>query len=153
MKSRIVNIPVVFLAQTHRKQVSFAIGMVNKMKKIDKPTVIIFSIILAIVIFCAGLIYYGNQYTENRYSLSEINDGVYAIYYTTHSRVPAQNYEVVTLNCNGNIRTYRGNVSISYTNAEPYVNVRISNMVNADKIYVYVPQGTVAYEESVNIGR
>lgn len=123
------------------------------MKKIDKPTIIIFSIILAIVIFCAGLIHYGNQYTESRYSLSEINDGVYAIYYTTHSRVPAQNYEVVTLNCNGNIRTYRGHVSISYTNEKPYGNVRSSNMVNADKICVYVPQGTVAYEESVNIGR
>ena len=123
------------------------------MKKIDKPTIIIFSIILAIVIFCVGLIHYGNQYTESRHSLSEINDGVYAIYYTTHSRVPAQNYEVVTLNCNGSIHTYRGDISISYTNAEPYVNVRISNMVNADKIYVYVPQGTVTYEKSVNIGR
>lgn len=123
------------------------------MKNIDKPTIIIFSIVLAIVIFCAGLIHYGNQYTESRYSLSEINDGVYAIYYNTHSRVPADNYEVVTINCNGNIRTYKGYVSISYTNEKPYVNVRSSNMVNADKIYVYVPQGTVAYEESVNIGR
>ena len=123
------------------------------MKKIDKPTIIIFSIILAIVIFCAGMIRYSNQYTESQYSLSEINDDVYAIYYTTHSRVPAQNYEVVTLNCNGNILTYRGHVFISYTNEKPYVSVQNSNMVNADKIYVYVPEGTVAYEESVNIGR
>lgn len=127
------------------------------MKKIDKPTIIIFTIILAIFVFCvglcAGLIHCGNQYTESRYSLSEINDGVYAIYYTTHSRVPAHNYEVVTLNCNGNIRTYRGYVSISYSNTEPYVNIRNSNMVNADKIYVYAPQGTVIYEESVNIGK
>ena len=123
------------------------------MKKIDKPVFIIWAIILAIVLFCSGLIYYGNQYTESQYSLSEINDDVYVIYYTTHSRVPAQNYEVVTLNCNGNIRIYRGDVSISYTNEKPCVNVRNSNMVNADKIYVYVPRGTVANGESINIGR
>ena len=123
------------------------------MKKIDKPTIIIAAIIFVIVAFCMGMIHYGNQYTESKYSLSELNEGVYAIYYTTHSRVPAQNYEVVTLNCNGNIRTCRGYVSISYTNEKPYVNVRSFNMVNADKIYVYVPQGTVTYEESVNIGR
>lgn len=36
MKNRIANILVVFLAQTHRKQVSFAIGMANNMKTIDK---------------------------------------------------------------------------------------------------------------------
>ena len=32
------------------------------MKKIDKPTIIIFSIILAIVIFCARLIHYYGDY-------------------------------------------------------------------------------------------
>lgn len=123
------------------------------MKKIDKPTIIIAAIIFAIVAFCMGMIHYGNQYTESKYSLSELNEGVYAIYYNTHSRVPSDNYEVVTVNCNGNIRTYKGYVSISYTNAEPYIIVRNSNWVNADKIYVYIPQGTVAYEESVNISR
>ena len=123
------------------------------MNKIDKQTAIITAIIFAIVVFCIGMIHYGNQYTESKYSLSELNEGVYAIYYNTHSRVPADNYEVVTVNCNGNIRTYKGYVSISYTNTEPYVSVRNSNWVNADKIYVYVPQGTVSYEESVNIGR
>ena len=36
VKNHIANIQGVFLVQTHRKQVSFAIGMRNKMKKIDK---------------------------------------------------------------------------------------------------------------------
>lgn len=123
------------------------------MKKINRPTIIITAITLAVIAFCVGMIHYGNQCTESEYSLSELNEGVYAIYYNTHSRVPADNYEVVTVNCNGNIRTYKGHVSISYTNAEPYIIVQDVNWVNADRVYVYVPQGAVSYEGSVNIGK
>lgn len=108
---------------------------------------------MLIVAPIAGFIHYGSQYTEYEYKLYEMSDGVYAIYYTTHSRVPAHNYEVVTVCCNGNVRTFQGNVCISFTNDEPYVKVRDYNIVNADDIYVYVPQGTVAYQQSVNIGK
>jgi hypothetical protein len=82
-----------------------------------------------------------------------MNDGVYAIYYTTHSNVPANNYEVVTLCCGGNVCTFRGDVFISFTEGEPYTIVRRYNMVNADEIYVYVPQGTVSYQSSIHIGK
>ncbi len=123
------------------------------MKKFDKPTVVIIGIIVAFLLFIGSMIHYGNQYTEHKYSLTEMNDGVYAIYYNTHSRVPADNYEVVTLCCEGNIYTFKGSVYISFTDGEPYAKVMNYNMVNGDKIYVYVPQGTVNYQESVNIGR
>lgn len=122
-------------------------------KKIDKTTVTIMIIWILIFAFVFGSICYMNQYTENKYSLYEMDDGVYAIYYTTHSRVPSQNYEVVTVCCGGNICTFRGNVSISFTNNEPYVKVKDYNMVNSDEIYVYVPQGTVSYQLSVDVGR
>lgn len=115
--------------------------------------IILLIIILLIVAAIAGMIHYGNQYTEYEYKLCEMNNGVYAIYYTTHSRAPAYNYEVVTVCCNGNVRTFQGNVYISFTNDEPHVKVRDCNTVNADDIYVYVPQGTVAYQQSVNIGK
>ena len=123
------------------------------MKKINKSIIIVTAIALAVIAFCIGMIHYGDQCVESRYSLFELNEGVYAIYYNTHSRVPADNYEVVTVNCNGDIRTYKGHVSISYTNAEPYIIVQDVNWVNADRVYVYVPQGTVSYEGSVNIGK
>ena len=58
-------------------------------KKIDKSTVIIIGIISAFVLFIICMIHYGNRSTENTLQLSEVNDGVYAIYYSTHSRVPA----------------------------------------------------------------
>ena len=122
-------------------------------KKIDKPTVIIIGIISAFILFIACMIHYGNRSTENTFQLSEVNDGVYAIYYSTHSRVPAQNYEVITVCCNGNIYTFKGSVQISYVDTEPYATVKQYNLVNSDEVHIYVPKGTVAYEESVNIGR
>lgn len=121
------------------------------MKKIDKSTVIIIGMFVLFIAFIVGSINYANQYTENKYSLEEINEGVYAIYYTTHSNVPANNYDVITLCCNGNVYTFNGDVYISYTDNKPYANVKNYNMVNGDKIYVYVPKGTVVYEESVNV--
>ena len=122
-------------------------------KKIDKSTVIIIGIISAFVLFIICMIYYGNRSTENTFQLSEVNDGVYAIYYSTHSRVPAQNYEVITVCCNGNIYTFKGSVQISYVDTEPYATMKQYNLVNSDEVHIYVPKGTVAYEESVNIGR
>ena len=122
-------------------------------KKIDKSTVIIIGIISAFVLFIICMIYYGNRSTENTFQLSEVNDGVYAIYYNTHSRVPAQNYEVITVCCNGNIYTFKGSVQISYVDTEPYATMKQYNLVNSDEVHIYVPKGTVAYEESVNIGR
>ena len=122
-------------------------------KKIDKSTVIIIGIISAFILFIACMIHYGNRSTENTYRLSEVNDGVYAIYYSTHSRVPAQNYEVITVCCDGNIYTFKGSVQISYVDTEPYATVKQYNLVNSDEVHIYVPKGTVAYEENVNIGR
>ena len=123
------------------------------MKKIDKPTVIIIGIVSVFILFIVCMIHYGNRSTENTLQLSEVNDGVYAIYYSTHSRVPAQNYEVITVCCDGNIYTFKGSVQISYVDTEPYATVKQYNLVNSDEVHIYVPKGTVAYEESVNIGR
>ena len=115
-------------------------------KKIDKSTVIIIGIISVFVLFIICMIHYGNRSTENTLQLSEVNDGVYAIYYSTHSRVPAQNYEVITVCCNGNIYTFKGSVQISYVDTEPYATVKQYNLVNSDEVHIYVPKGTVAYE-------
>ena len=122
-------------------------------KKIDKSTVIIIGIISAFILFIICMIHYGNRSTENTFQLSEVNDGVYAIYYSTNSRVPAQNYEVITVCCNGNIYTCKGSVQISYVDIEPYATVKQYNLVNSDEVHIYVPKGTVSYEESVNISR
>ena len=112
------------------------------------------SVVLALIILPVSCIVRQNtQYTEYKYQLDEISNGVYAIYYNTHSRVPAYNYDVVTLCCDGNVHTFKGDVYISYTNDKPHAVARISNLVNSDDVYVYVPKGTVVYQPSVDIGR
>jgi hypothetical protein len=111
------------------------------------------TILIGVIVIIGSLINHGNKYTEYQSPLYEMSDGVYAIYYTTHSSVPAYNYEVVTVCCNGNICTFKGNVNISFTNDEPYIKVKQYNIVNADEVYVYVPQGTVSYQPSVNVNQ
>jgi hypothetical protein len=80
-----------------------------------------------------------------------MSDGVYAIYYNTYSSIPAYNYEVVTVCGGGSVHTFKGDVTISFTNDEPYVKVRTYDVVNSDEIYVYVPKGTISYQPGVNI--
>ena len=123
------------------------------MKKPDKPIMFIIGIIAVFLLFVICMVHYGNQSTENTFQLSEVNDGVYAIYYSTYSRVPAQNYEVITVCCNDNIYTFKGSIQISYVDTEPYATVKQYNLVNSDEVHIYVPKGSVAYEECVNISR
>ena len=115
-------------------------------------------VIIAIILFIVTvvlLVIWGvkneTEYVETKYSLSELNDGVYAVYYTTHSAAPAHNYEVVTLNCDGNIYTFQGHVQITYTDNDPYVIYQKRNIVNADRMYVYVPSGSVEFQGSVMV--
>lgn len=93
----------------------------------------------------------GDGYTERDYALSELSDGVYGWYNRVSSQVPAQNYDVITLCCDGVVVTFQGEVYITYTTANPHVVVKDSNFVNSDEIYVYVPQGTISFRENVGI--
>ena len=122
-------------------------------KKSDSMPIII--VIILFIITVVLLVIWGikneTEYVETKYNLFELNDGVYATYYTTHSTVPAHNYEVVTLNCDGNIYTFQGHVQITYTNDDPYVIYQKRNIVNADTMYVYVPSGSVEFQASVMV--
>ena len=123
----------------------------NKKPVLIVVIVTIVFIILPIVLFVIWGIKSETEYVETKYNLSELNNGVYAIYYTTHSTVPAHNYEVITLNCNGNIYTFQGHVQITYTDNDPYVIYQKRNIVNADRMYVYIPSGSVEFQGSVYI--
>ena len=123
------------------------------MKKISMGDISITTLIIAFFTFIICLIFICSKTTEYRYDLQEVDSGVYAIYYNTYSRVPAQNYEVITVCSNNSIYTFKGNIQISYVDTKPYATVKQCNLANSDEVYIYVPKGTVAYEESVNIGR
>ena len=126
----------------------------NKSNKESDSMPVIIAIILLIVTVVSFVIWgvkSETEYVETKYNLFELNDGVYATYYTTHSTVPAHNYEVVTLNCDGNIYTFQGHVQITYTDDDPYVIYQKRNIVNADTMYVYVPSGSVEFQGSVMV--
>ncbi len=114
---------------------------------------IIATIVLGLTAWVIWLVCAPIEYTSTTYQLNELNNGVYAIYYTTHSNVPADNYEVVTLNCNGDIYTFKGHVWISYLtdNTSPYVVYEDCDIVYADKISVYIPEGTVEYQGGIRV--
>lgn len=126
-----------------------------KMNKEDKislgAAIATVTVILLSAIFVIAIAKSSTNYEENTYSLSELNDGVYAIYYTVHSSIPADNYEVVTVNCNNNIYTFKGHVYINYTEDNHYITYQNYNMINADKMYLYVPTGSVEYQSGITI--
>jgi hypothetical protein len=108
-------------------------------------------VFVSLIGLCIGLAVHANQYTEHEYQLNEIQDGIYGTYSTVVSNIPAQNYDIITLCCNGSIRTFKGTVHISYTNGDAYVKYKNSNTVNADELWVYVPFGTIQYQGTTGI--
>lgn len=113
---------------------------------------VIILIVAAIIAGMAALVVYGNKYTEHEFKLYELQDGVYGVYGTIVSNVPADNYDFITLCCDGQIRTFKGGVVISYTDTVPYAYYRDTNTVNADIVYVYVPFGSIVYQGTTGIG-
>ena len=123
------------------------------MKFIKKYKSCIIAVLLIALVLFIVICWFGKQaeYHESRYELEEIESGTYARYYQTASTVPAHNYDVVEICVNGNIRTYKGYVSIAYTDKSPHVVVMQNNLANDDKVFLYVPKGMVEYGESVGV--
>ena len=119
------------------------------MTRSDKITIIA---ALAAVI-CGAFIftYYSTQYTEHYYSLDEITDGTYAICYSVHSSFEPAKYDVVKVSCDNSVHTFKGDVYISFIDGEPYAKVKDYNLVDVDEIRLYVPKGSVVYQEAITI--
>ena len=110
-------------------------------------------ICIAFIMIYSVVDYLGKQseYHESRYELEEIENGIYVRTYHTVSTVPAHNYDVIEICINSKVCTYKGSVDITYTNENPYAVIMQNNLVNDDKVFVYVPKGTVDYKESVGV--
>lgn len=111
---------------------------------------ILVAVVIVLLIF-TSLISYGNKFEEHTYSASPLSENIYAWYHQVYSSTPAQNYDVITLCCDGTVMTFQGNVTIIYTKQKPYVTVRSYNMVHGDEVCVYVPEGGVLFQEDVGV--
>ena len=128
------------------------------MAKLKENKYIIFwamagAVIIGVIISSSICFYnYCTKYEESTYTLEEIEDGVYGYYTTITSSIPAQNFQTITVNCDGCMRTLKGNIQVCYTDGEPRINIKDYNIVNADEIVVYVPKGTIVNTGVVGIG-
>ena len=119
----------------------------NIIKKILKQTLVIL-VFIGIVwsIFVAWE--YATYKDTREYSLIELEDGVYAYYQVVVSDVPAHNYDIVTLNANGDILTLKGNVNIHHS--EDYKVIwTATHITYGDTIDVYVPVDSVVYTSAL----
>lgn len=117
--------------------------------------------ILIVAIVITGMFWFGcwvyrnnTEYIEKEYSLTEITDGNYGAYTEVVSNIPAQNYQMITLCCNGQICSFKGNVNIVYFNDNqiPKVKIKDYHIVNRDQITIYAPYGSIEIKQSVGIG-
>ena len=123
------------------------------MKLAKKIMLYVLSICIAFIAIYSVVDYFRKQseYHESKYELEEIESGIYARTYHTVSTVPAHNYNVIEICIKGKVCTYKGSVDITYINENPYAVIMQNNLVNDDKVFVYVPKGTVDYRESVGV--
>ena len=115
-------------------------------------TLIVVALVAGFVWLLGYAVFCSVNYTTLEYDLSEIGDGVYGAYTQTSSTVPAHNYEMITICCNGNVHTFKGDVQIKYSDdCKPRAIVHDYNLVNGDDIWVYVPYGSITVNTSVVI--
>lgn len=106
------------------------------------------------ILFGGFKLYRHITYEETvRYELAELSNGIYVKYQKTFSRVPSENYEIITFCVNGRVMTLNGNINISYLQEDglPYIVWTRTNLVHGDTIDVYVQQDKLEYLDNMNI--
>ena len=90
---------------------------------------------------------------EYTVELVELEDGVYAYQSEVVSRVPAENYSMLTVrNKSGNIISIKGKVDIVFQNTkEPYAKIVDRDIINSDIITAYVPSGSVVFNGTTSV--
>jgi hypothetical protein len=71
-------------------------------------------------------------------TIEELESGIYGYTSTMVSNVPAENYEMLTVLCNGTYMNIKEHVKIVYDSNTPYIEYKSTNTVNADSVIVHV---------------
>lgn len=62
---------------------------------------------------------------------------------TTVSNIPAENYEMLTVLCNGTYMNIKGHVQIVYDSNTPYIEYKSTSIVNADSVIIHAQKGQI----------
>lgn len=76
-------------------------------------------------------------------TIEELESGIYGYTSTMVSNVPAENYEMLTVLCNGTYMNIKGHVKIVYDSNAPYIEYKSTNTVNADSVVIHVQKGQI----------
>ena len=76
-------------------------------------------------------------------TIEELESGIYGYTSTMVSNVPAENYEMLTVLCNGTYMNIKGHVRIVYDSNTPYIEYKSTNTVNADSVIIHVQKGQI----------
>ncbi|MCM1439501.1 MAG: hypothetical protein NC131_09935 [Roseburia sp.] len=108
-------------------------------------------IMVLILVWVMGLCIYHIAFEPPviyEFGILELEPGVYGYRETSVSRVPAQNYTMLTLmDMNGNIFTIRGSVSVvAEVDRNPYaVWTHYKHVAGQEEVVVYAPPGSIKY--------
>lgn len=76
-------------------------------------------------------------------TIEELESGIYGYTSAMVSNVPAENYEMLTVLCNGSYMNIKGHVKIVYDSNAPYIEYKSTNTVNADSVIIHVQKGQI----------
>lgn len=76
-------------------------------------------------------------------TIEELESGIYGYTSAMVSNVPAENYEMLTVLCNGTYMNIKGHVKIVYDSNAPYIEYKSTNTVNADSVIIHVQKGQI----------
>lgn len=76
-------------------------------------------------------------------TVEELEPGIYGYTSTTVSNIPAENYEMLTVLCNGTYVNIKGRVQIVYDSNTPYIEYKSTSIVNADSVIIHVQKGQI----------
>ena len=76
-------------------------------------------------------------------TIEELESGIYGYTSAMVSNVPAENYEMLTVLCNGTYMNIKGHVKIVYDSNAPYIEYKSTNTVNADSVIIHAQKGQI----------
>lgn len=76
-------------------------------------------------------------------AIEELEPGIYGYTSTTVSNIPAENYEMLTVLCNGTYMNIKGHVQIVYDSNTPYIEYKSTSIVNADSVIIHAQKGQI----------
>lgn len=76
-------------------------------------------------------------------TVEELEPGIYGYTSTTVSNIPAENYEMLTVLCNGTYMNIKGHIRIVYDSNTPYIEYKSTSIVNADSVIIHAQKGQI----------